>query len=73
MAACATKPIRSAWIAQALHMARSMSDDGDVQLSILGHAFVTGCLACDVDKVDVMQALSEMYDEHAMLERGTIN
>lgn len=46
-----------------LRIVRSMSDDGDVQLAIIGRVFITGCQSCKVKRDTAIAVLEKMWDE----------
>lgn len=52
---------------EVLRLVKSLSLDGDVQLSILAHAFVTACRSCKVDREVAIERLEELFDHPTSL------
>lgn len=50
-----------------LRVIRSMSDDGDIQLSILTRALVVGCKSCEIDKAHALKIIGNVFDEELKL------
>lgn len=50
-----------------LRVVRSMSDDGDIQLSILTRALVAGCKSCGVEKDVALGIVGTVFDEELKL------
>jgi hypothetical protein len=46
-----------------LRLVKSLSDDGDTQLSILTVALVTACRSCGVDRESAMPIILEAFDD----------
>lgn len=46
---------------EVLRLVKSLSPDGDVQLAILAHAFVTACRSCRVDRETVIERLEDLF------------
>ncbi len=50
-----------------LRLVKSLSSDGDAQLSILTVALVHACRSCDVPKDDAIQVIREAFDDQRKL------
>lgn len=50
-----------------LRLVRSLTDDGDCQLSILTMAMVVACRSCEVEKADALQIISDCFDDEREL------
>jgi len=59
----AAEQVEGGQINAVLNMVREMSDNGDVQLSILGRAFVVGCKSCQADLDATIQNIRDMWDD----------
>jgi hypothetical protein len=52
---------------QVLRLVKSMTADGDTQLSILTVALVTACRSCDVSKENAMSCIRDAFDDQRTL------
>jgi hypothetical protein len=52
---------------QVLRLVKSMTDDGDTQLSILTVALVTACRSCGVNREMAMSCIREAFDDQRQL------
>lgn len=50
-----------------LRLVKSLTGDGDTQLSILTVALVTACRSCGVDKDDAVPIIREAFDDQRSL------
>lgn len=50
-----------------LRLVKSLTDDGDCQLSILTVALATACRSCGLSKDDAMPVISEAFDDQRKL------
>lgn len=50
-----------------LRLVRSLTDDGDCQLSILTVALVTACRSCSIEKHQAISVIREAFDDEQKL------
>lgn len=50
-----------------LRLVKSLTDDGDCQLSILTVALVTACRSCDIEKSQALSVIGEAFDDQRSL------
>lgn len=50
-----------------LRLVKSLTDDGDCQLSILTMALVVACRSCEVSKEDAMEIIAECFNDERKL------
>lgn len=50
-----------------LRLVKSITEDGDCQLSILTMALVVACRSCEVPKADALKIIADTFDTEATL------
>lgn len=63
----AAKEIGGGDVNAVLRLVKSLTDDGDCQLSILTVALVTACRSCEVEKSDALSIIAEAFDDQRKL------
>jgi len=56
-------PINGDQINDVLYLVRDMTDDGDIQLTIIARALVIGCKSCGVRKEIMLSHVERIFDE----------